>query len=141
MKRGRKVAILLPVVTIIIVAVAAVFINNKNSTQQGNADTSRQTADKIHDDVYQPPTKPVSEWTNEELAKGHQLTGKKDRLNIRKKHAEFEKLHAARVKFMTDFEQNREKRREAFRNLSVEEMEAHIEREFNNMDPEAATSY
>ena len=138
MKRGRKYAILISVATIIIVAVAAVFLNN--STQQDNADTSTQTADKINedgnDDVYQPPTKPVSEWTNEELARDTAYW-KKRQAEHEKKHAEFEKLHAERIKFMTDFEQNREKRREAFRNLSVEEMKAHIEREFNNMDPES----
>lgn len=138
MKRGRKFAILLSVVTIIIVA--AVILNNNNSMQQDNADTSTQTAENINedgnDDVYQPPTKPVSEWTNEELARDIAYW-KKRQAEHEKQHAEFEKLHAARVKFHTDSEKNLKRGLETFSNLSQEEKIAAMAQHVSTLDPES----
>lgn len=125
------------------------------------------------DDGYKPPTKPVAEWTNEELDKylanldkrrekrieafsklspeeqaavllakttGDQkkriVENERRRLQVMKMKADTDKRNA-------DFEKNREKRREEFSKLSLEEMEvalaqgkAQIDQDFSNLQSE-----
>lgn len=136
MKRGHKIAMLLSVFAIIIVAI--VFINN-DSSRQDKMDISLPSAYKVTDDGtddgYKRPAKPVAEWTNKELAE-NTAYHKKMMVEDEKRRLKVMKMKADMDKRIADFEQNREKRREAFRKLSPEEMEAALAEQFNSLDPE-----
>lgn len=96
MKKGHKIAVLLSVFAIIIVAV--VFINN-NRSRHDQMDISLPSAYKVTDDGtddgYKRPAKPITEWTKEELDK-----------------------------YLANLNKKREKRIEAFSKLSPEEQTA-----------------
>ena len=164
MKRGHKIAVLLSVFAIIIVAI--VFINNNSSTHD-KMDISLPSAYEITDDGYKRPTKPITEWTKEELDKYlanldkrrekrleafsklspeeqaavllAKTTGdrKKRIVENEKRRLQVMKMKTEMDKRIADFEQNREKRREAFRKLSPDEQLAAMAEQFNSLDPES----